>query len=75
MRRLRGLCEPDRLSLKADIKVPHAAWELASNRRRSHALAGEEWGPARCWDSLKAINGPPPAGCINDVQDRDVTGS
>jgi len=40
MERLRGLCEPDRLSLKADIKVPNVAWELTKNRRHSHALAG-----------------------------------
>src|SRR3954447_9318269 len=29
-------------------------------------------GPARCWGSLRAIDGPPPAGRINDVWDRDV---
>src|SRR4051794_26288885 len=56
---LREVWEPNRLSLKADIKVPNAAWELASNRRRSHALAGEGRGPARCWGSLRAIDGPP----------------
>jgi hypothetical protein len=72
MERLRGLCEPNRLSLKADIKVPNAAWELSSNRRRSHTLAGEGRGPARCWGSLWTIDGPPPAGCFNDAWDRDV---